>query len=460
MSRTAAARRYFEPRLETMDPGTLRELQWEAMRAQLARAAESPFYRRRFAQTGVDVRSLRTPADLVQVPVTTKDDICSDVEEHPPYGTRLRVAPEQVVDIVETSGTSGLGKEVHVLSRADRDRIYRIEAFGFVWAGVEAGDVVALTLPVAMTAAGNWWLMTLERLDAACLRLGSMEVEAKLDYLLRYQPQVLVATPAYVTRMERAAVERGIDLPSAVPRLRSILLSGEAKGVEWAAAREQAWGARVYEQWGCCAGAVTWNCEGGMLDGTPDLRLMHSQPHLTYLEVVDRANGRQVADGEYGEVVITPLGTEASPLIRFATGDRARYLEAHNCTCGRPFPGLQAGSVSRYDDMVRVKGVNVWPSAVANLLDRYAEVTEHRVTVYADENGREQIKLDALVAAGVPRDNAAALAEELRRGLRSQVGVSFDVELHDEAGSGLAGEVLQAGSGKVRRWRDLRNPER
>jgi phenylacetate-CoA ligase len=452
----APTRHYFEKRFETMDPVALRALQWRLLSEQMERAAETPFYRRKFQVAGFQPSMLRSEDDLARVPLTTKEELCRDIEEVPPYGSRLRVPSDRIVDVVETSGTSGLGKEVHVLSASDRRRTFRMEAFGFVWAGIRRGSVVALTLPVAMTAAGNWWLMTLDRLQATCLRLGNMEVEAKLDYLQRYRPDILVATPAYVSRMERVALDRGLNIAGDLPGLRSVLVSGEAKSGEWAANRSRAWGAEVYEQWGCCAGAVTWSCEGGMVDSDSRLRLMHCQPHLTYLEVIDPVTGHHVADGDHGEVVITPLGTEASPLLRFATGDRARYLSSRHCDCGRPFPGLEAASVSRYDDMVKVKGVNVWPSTVASLLEQYVEVIEHLVTVYSDRSGREQVKLDAVVSAGTPLDRSRDLAAALRSRLKSDVGLNFEIEIQDESESALAGEVLKAGSGKVRRWRDLR----
>jgi phenylacetate-CoA ligase len=446
-------RHYFEEPAETMDPALLDAIQWEAFVRQVERASASRFYRDRFARAGFDVSQLKTWDDIRRIPFTSKTDLCDDIQENPPYGTRLVVASEEIVDIVETSGTSGIGREVHVLNAEDRHRAYRIEAFGFVWAGVRHGSVVALTLPVAMTAAGNWWIMTLDRLNANCLRLGQMDVEAKLDYLVRYQPHALIGTPAYVSRLERAALDRGLDLAAELPALQSILVSGEAKSAHWAQERNIVWGARVYEQWGCCAGAVTWSCEGGMVDSAGSLRPMHSLPHLTMLEVIDPATGEHVRDGEYGQIVITPLGMEAAPLVRFATGDRARYVEARHCTCGRPFPGIEASSVSRFDDMVKVKGVNVWPTVVAAVVELHPEILEHRVTVYADASAREQIKLEAVV-----RDNLGEgfRSEVLIRELKASTGLTFELIVHGVADGVAFQDVMQATSGKVRRWRDLR----
>lgn len=439
-----------------MPPAELEAFQWSAFVEQVERSAASPFYRDRFAKAGFDPAQLRTRDDLARIPLTTKADLCDDIELHPPYGSRLVVPERAIVDIVETSGTSGLGREVHVLTAEDRHRAYRMEAFGFIWAGIQPGSVVALMFPITVTAAGTWWNMTLDRLHANCLRLGQLDVETKLDYLTRYHPVAIIGTPGYVNRLERAAFDRGIDLATALPRLESILVTGEAKSARWARERQSVWNARVYEQWGCCAGAAAWTCEAGMIEPAGALGLMHSLPHLTLLEVIDPATGRHVSNGQYGEIVITPLGVEGAPLIRFATGDRARFLEAQHCTCARPFPGIEASSVSRFDDMVKVKGVNVWPSAVAAVVDTHPEIVEHRVTVYADASAREQIKLDALIA-DIPSDLFPI--DGLRRELKASTGLTFEITLYNPASSDGFHEVMHTNSGKVRRWRDLRVSE-
>lgn len=446
--------RFFEPKFETMTKDQVRAWQWQEFTRQVKWAYETSFYRSRFEAAGFSPDQLRRPEDVVRIPLTRKEELCRDVEANPPYGSRLRVSPSQLVTVVETSGTSGKGKEVHVATATDRERIIRMEACGFRWAGVMLGSVVAFTLPIGMGAAGPWWFIALEHLQANCLRLGNLDTYEKLRYMVRFGAEVLVATPAYVTRMERVAQEMGLDLRRDLPTMRSIIVAGEAKTSEWAQRRKEIWGATVYEQWGCSAGAVAWGCERGMeVDG--ELQILHNLPYLTYLEVIDPETGRHVADGEYGEIVVTTLGVEGAPVVRFATGDRARFLTSEHCPCGRPFDGIQAGTVSRYDDMMKVRGVNLWPSAVAAILDRFPMIGEHRGTVYEDEASRERIVLEVDFKADVPIETRNAVLRKLPEQLREAVGLNFEVVAW-EGPRPLSAEIMAVQSGKAKRWRDLR----
>jgi len=146
---------------------------------------------------GLRPGDIREPDDLRLVPVTTKDELVRDIEEYPPYGSRLQVSTSAVVNVVETSGTSGKGREVHPQTGADLEAIHRAEAYGFVWAGVTKGTVVLLTWPVTLTAGSTWWLLTLGRLGANVLRIGHLSSEEKIRYMLRYGVEVVIATPSY-----------------------------------------------------------------------------------------------------------------------------------------------------------------------------------------------------------------------------------------------------------------------
>lgn len=449
-----SARRLYEPAIETMEKGQLERQQWEDFKDQVLKACDTSFYQSRFKKARFSPDQLRSPEDVIGIPVTKKEEICDDIEERPPYGGRVRVPAAQLVGLVETSGTSGKGKELHVYTASDKERIIRMEAYGFRWAGVEAGTVVAFTLPIGMTAAGTWWWLALDRLQANTLRLGGFDTGEKLEYMLRHGAQLLVGTPAYVTRLEQTARDLGIDLRHDLPTLNAIIVAGEAKTAAWVAEREGVWGARCYEQWGSSAGAVAWSCEEGMT-ANGELGLMHWLPHLALMEVVDPESGQHVRHGEFGELVMTPLGVEGAPLIRFATGDRVRFLESSSCRCGRPFDGIQAGSVSRYDDMVKVKGVNVWPSTIASVIDAYDEVAEYRATVYLDEGSRERLRLEVEFKRAAANHTRLEVLQELTHKLRASTGLNFDVSEWDGSGP-LTSEVFAGHSGKVRRWRDLR----
>jgi phenylacetate-CoA ligase len=448
-------RRYFEPAFETMSRDAIRDVQWQAFRALLRHAAEhSPFYRKKFAAAGLRPDDVRQPDDVVKVPMTTKDEVLRDIEEHPPYGSRLQVDRSEIVNIVETSGTSGKGREVHVQTAEDLEAIYRAEAYGFVWAGVTKGTVALLTWPVTMTAGSAWWVYTFSRLGVNCLRVGHLSSIDKLLYARRYGADVLITTPSYLTRLERTADDERLDLKGELA-VRRIIVLGESRSAEWVARVEERWGATVSEQWGCTQGGFTWTCERGMLPGGR-LGMMHGLPHLVMLEVVGRESRRAVESGEEGEIIVTPLGTVGAPLIRFATNDRATFRPSDACPCGRPFDGLECGSVSRYDDMLKIKGLNIWPSAISRAVDRFPEVKEHAGRVYLDAHAREVARLDVEFRAGVDAPRRRAIVRELTDALRAEVGLTFD--LGEWAGSGaLESVIIDRNTGKARRWSDRRS---
>jgi phenylacetate-CoA ligase len=391
------------------------------------------------------------------VPVTTKEELVRDVEEHPPFGSRLQAPVSEIVNVVETSGTTGKGRESHPQTAADLEAITRAETYGFVWAGVTKGTIVVLTWPVTMTAGSTWWLHTLERLGANILRVGHLAAEDKLSYMKRYGAEAVIATPSYVTRLERAAADTGLDLRSDL-RVKCLIVAGEGRPREWSARIEAAWGAKLYEQWGCTQGAVAWTCEEGMLTGG-HAGVLHTLPHLCLTEVVSRETRVPVGSGEEGEIVVTPLHGEAAPLIRFATNDRARFLISACCPCGRPFDGFECGSVSRYDDMIKVKGVNVWASAIARVVATHSAVREHRAQVYLDAAGQETALLEVELAPGIDTEGSTALLAAVAADLAKTVGVRFTV-VEWRGPAPLEIEILDRNTGKARRWIDRRGDRR
>ncbi len=437
-----------------MSRDELRAAQWARLQQLLHDAwTRNRFYRTKFDAAGFRPGDVREPDDLSRVPVTTKEELLRDIEEHPPYGSRVQVEPREIVNVVETSGTTGKGRETHPQTAGDLEAIHRAEAYGFVWAGVTTGTVVVLTWPVTMTAGSAWWLHTLGRLGANVLRIGHLGAEEKLGYFRRYGAEVVVGTPSYVTRLARAAEAAGLDFRRDL-RVRRLIVAGEGRPAEWMARVEEEWGAKLHEQWGCTQGAMTWTCEEGMLrDGRPGM--MHGLPHLCVTEVVSRETGQPVASGQEGEIVVTPLHGEAAPLIRFATNDRARFLTSDRCACGRAFDGLECGSVSRYDDMIKVKGVNVWASAIAGVVTADSRVREHRAEVYLDPAGQETALLELELSPSVEGGARAAVLETTATRLLQAVGIRFEVR-EWRGQEPLETAVLDRNTGKARRWVDRR----
>ncbi|MBI3966452.1 MAG: phenylacetate--CoA ligase family protein, partial [Chloroflexi bacterium] len=347
MRNTEIVRADFRPAVERLSRAELLELQWSRLQKLLERVyRRNRFYRGVFDRAGLRPEDIRWPADFRRLPPTTKADVLADIAANPPYGNRLQAPRRQLVGIVETSGTSGLGQEVYAQTARDRSTYHEMERFGFWWAGVRPGSVVALTLPVTTTAAGQWYYSALLGLRCHLLPLGNYDARRKIAYLERYGCDLLIASPSYLRRLTAVAEELGWG-----PRARALMVAGESYSSDWAARVEQIWGAQLFEQYGCTQRGIGWTCERGAL---PDGHRghIHLVENLVYCEVVDRASGEPVGPGEEGELVITPLQADASPLLRFATGDRVRWLPPDACDCGRPFAALEAGTVARFDHML------------------------------------------------------------------------------------------------------------
>jgi phenylacetate-CoA ligase len=406
-------------------------------------ATRNPFYSERLQLPGE-----RTAEAFRQLPESTKAEIVDDCQAHPPYGSRTTGAASEIRHVVETSGTSGKGREIYALDAGDEDAIFKAEAVGFWWAGVRPGTPVLLTMPVGVSAAGIWYYGALRLIGANVLAVGSYSKERKVELLRRYGADVIVGTPSYVERLLSACAEEGFD-PASLG-VRSVVVAGEPYTAEWAQSIQDRWGgAELYEQYGSTERIMAWACPGGVLkDGA--LGTLHVPAELAHWEVLDPETNAPVADGEWGHLVHTPLHAEASPLFRFATRDRVQYVAPGSCACGRPLGGIRAGGVQRYDDMLKIRGVNVWPRALDDAVFGVDGVRDYRGTVSLDSRGRELVQLRVEVEAGASVDDVLA---RIRDSMRRHAGLAVDASAVEPGA--IAGETPE-GYVKVARWRDER----
>jgi len=405
----------------------------------------NPFYASRIGALPVG----RAAADFRSLPLTTKKDVCDDCVEHPPYGSRTVAPAESICHLVETSGTSGKGREVYALDATDEINTHRAEAVGFYWAGVRRGSRVFLTLPVGMTAAGLWYYGGLRLLGANIMSVGSYPTDRKVAALRRYGADVIVGTPSYVQRLALACEEAGVN-PASLG-VRSLVVAGESYTAGWAASIQEQWGATLYEQYGCTQRAIAWACPGGVLrDGK--LGALHFVAEFAYCEIVDPATKQPASHGRSGEVVVTPLQANASPLLRFATQDRVELVEAGQCSCGRPLHGIRAGGVQRYDDMIKIKGVNVWPAAFDAAIFGVPGVLNYQGKVMRRADGSETVEVTIECAP----NSATQVADHVVETVRKDLGLGVLVEV---VPPGEISRRVPEGFVKVPRWRDLRQAE-
>lgn len=407
----------------------------------LARARDTPFYRARLSGLPERVDSV---AELARYPPTTKADVLADGLAHPPYGSRVRAGRRAIRHVVTTSGTSGAGQEIYPMDAEDEEVVHRMAARGFAWAGVDDDSVVLDTLPLTTTAAGQWYFHGLRLLGATVLCVGTYATERKLEELARFGADTIVGTPSYLLRMAVVAVERGT--PAAGLGVRRLVVAGESWSEAWLSRLEALWAAPVFEQYGSTQRAMAWSCPRGALPGGTRGALHALSDHGVY-EVVDPESGAPVADGP-GELVITPFQSGASPLVRFRTGDRV--VVAGPCPCGRPGPRLVAGLADRFDFMVKVRGVNVWPEALDGAIFGVAGVREYTAAVARDDGGREALTVELeLELDGADPHAAGAVVDAVRR----RVGLNADVVI--VAPGSITGDI-QGRFAKRRRLVDRR----
>lgn len=402
----------------------------------------NPFYARHVGKLPAG----RSAEDFRSIAVTTKQEVVEDCVAHPPYGSRTTCAAEDICHFVETSGTSGKGREVYVLDAADESDVHRAEAAGFYWAGARRGSKVLLTLPVGMTAAGLWYFGGLRLIGANVQSAGAYPTDRKVAALRRYGADVIVGTPSYVQRLAVACEDAGLD-PAAIG-VKSLVVAGESYSTAWAAAIQRRWNATLYEQYGCTQRAIAWTCPGGVLrDGA--LGTLHFVPEFAYCEVIDPQTQRPARPGEFGEIVVTPLQAGASPLLRFATRDRVEFVGPGQCSCGCKAPGIRAGGVQRYDDMLKIKGVNVWPATFDSAIFSVAGVLNYQGSVRRAADGSEVIEVTVECTSEASTDITRHVAEAVRK----DVGLGVAVQI---VPPGEIARRVPEGFVKLPRWRDLR----
>ena len=358
-----------------MPPAWTRRLEEERLAEQLARCYErAPFYRRKLEEAGVRLEHVERLEDVARLPFTTKEELREAQAEAPPYGDFLCADEVEVVRVHLSSGTTG---KPLVLAYTERDAATSAEvgARAFWSAGVRPDDTVLHCLAYSFYTGGLSDHAALEATGAAMVPVGLGQSSRLLDLWNDLRPTALFSTITYPVHLAEIAVERGID-PRDL-RLGKLVVTGEPGGQIAGTRRrlEKLWGAQVGDTYGL---SDVWGTLAGECEEREGLHFCGQG--ATLAELVDQDTGDQLAleEGALGELVFTHLQREAAPLLRFRTRDVVEIL-GFDCPCGRT--GFRFGVVGRSDDMFRVRGVNVFPSAVEGLMrehgiDRFAILLE------------------------------------------------------------------------------------
>jgi phenylacetate-CoA ligase len=399
----------FDRALETSPPARVRDQQWRRFMALARELDANPFYRAKWRAAGLGAaEDLRGWDDFARLPFTRKAELVEDQAAHGPFGTNLTYPLDRYVRVHQTSGTSGTPLR-WLDTQASWEWWARCWGFVLAAAGVTPADRVYVPFSFGLFI-GFWAGFEGARaLGALAIPGGGQDTVTRLATMEALGATALVCTPSYALHLMETARERGIDLRKLPVRL-TVHAGEPGAGIPAVRARiEAGWGARAFDHAGMTEmGAYGYECaaQAGL----------HVNESEFIMEVIDPASGAAAAEGE---LVLTNLGRVGSPVIRYRTGDRVQ-LAAEPCACGRTFQRLPGGILGRLDDMLIVRGVNVFPSAIEGIVRRFPAVEEFQIDVFrAGELDEVRVLIEVTGSGASVRD--------VQEALRASLGIRLDV---------------------------------
>jgi phenylacetate-CoA ligase len=376
------------------------------------------FWTSKYADTGVDLRAITSLDDFRRLPFSTKQELVDDQNAHPPYGTNLTFPRERYCRLHQTSGTTG--RPMRWLDTDESwnwfmrcwNQIYRL-------AGVTADDVLAF--PFSFGPFIGFWAAFdgSHRQGNLSIPMGGMSTEQRINLIGELNATVVCCTPTYALRMAEVAEVEGVDLTQNSVRL--LVVAGEP-GASIPATKEKiesAWGAQLIDHWGMTdigsLGVEPHDAPGGML-------ILETE---CIAEIVD-ADGNPIEPGTEGELVITNLGRIGQPVIRYKTGDRV-VAATGPCPSGCELLRLEGGILGRVDDMVTIRGNNVFPSSIEAILREFEGIAEFRINVETRKSMphlRIEIEPTPDVAAS---DATLGLVDQVTATLRKRLNFQAEV---------------------------------
>jgi phenylacetate-CoA ligase len=414
---------YWYKEIETASKEELDRIIFYKLKKQMEYAFEhSAFYKKKWGKAGLHPNDIRSLADYYQVPFTTKDDLREDLLNNAPFGSNVCIPFDQVHRIQGTSGTTGK-PTVFSIGKDDWERIAHTHA-RIMWSfGLRPNDLVFIASPLSVYI-GSWGaLIGAERLGAKTFPFGAGQAgqtEKAVYWLKELKPTALYGTPSYALHLAEKAKEMGVD-----PKefgLKVLFFSGEpGAGVASTKKKiEDTFGAMCIDS-GTMAEMTPWmsNTECSHRKG------VHLWQDVVYTEVVDKDSMLKVLSGGEGVPVYTHLERTSQPIFRYWSGDLTTWTD-EPCPCGRVYPRLPKGIYGRIDDMVTVRGVNVYASLVGNIVHRIDGLSDEFVLIVS----REKIMDDVVLQCETLGDrDEAELRRRIAQELKSETGVTFQVEL-------------------------------
>lgn len=400
--------------IEFQSPEAIKAFQEEKLKTALQYLKKySPYYRRMFERCGIDIEKIQHLEDLVNIPFTEKKDLQLFNEDF------LCVPKDKVIDYITTSGTLG-DPVTFCCTDADLDRLAYNEQKSFACAGLGPGNVLQLMTTIDKRfMAGLAYFLGIRKLGAGIIRVGNGIPELQWDTINRIKPDAIMCVPSFILRLIQYAEEHGIDYKNS--SIKKIIGIGE--GLRDQDFNLNLLGRKIKEKWDVELYATYSSTEMGATFSECEYGLGgHVHPELIIVEIIGE-DDMPVPDGQVGEVVITSLGVEGMPLLRFRTGDMAAKITGQ-CKCGRWSYRLTP-LVGRKNNMIKLKGTTLYPPAINDVLDNAEFVENYVVYVRQSEAGTD----DVLVKVGLKHQTDFDVVKELKDRFRSRLRVAPGVEI-------------------------------
>ena len=428
----------FNPAIETMERSEMEKLQLKRLQETVAYVYERvPMYRQRLDEMGVKPEDIKTLADIRKLPFTVKDDL----RDNYPYGL-FAVPMSEIVRIHASSGTTGKPTVVGYTEddiQMWSECVARLCAAG----GATRDDIAQISFGYGLFTGARGLHQGLHKLGAAVIPISSGNTERQINLMSDFGSTVLVATPSYALYMAEIAEKMGMMDKI---NLRVGLFGAEGSTEEMRAELEKRWGIVATENYGMSE-LIGPGVSGECTEKTG----MHINEDYFYCEIVNPETGEPVPDGEWGELVVTPLAKQALPLLRYRTHDITRLLR-DKCPCGRTTTRMQK-IAGRSDDMLIIRGVNVFPSQIESVLIGMEEVAPHYEIIVTRKGYLDQIEVKVELHDATILDLYSEL-EALQKKIHDKLKVILQI---DAKVTLVSPNSLKRFEGKAKRVTDLRD---
>ncbi len=419
-------RRFWNEDIETLPTAALRQVENARLQAQLDYVwASSLFYQAKFASDGVKRNAIRELADLPLLPFTEKDEIRQNQQEHPPFGSYLATSPERLVRVHKTSGTTGRALYVAL---TDNDRLFMNEsaARSFWAAGLRPTDTIVHCLNYRLWVGGYSDHENLETTGATVVPYGVGQTASLIQTIRELHINAISATPSYMLPLAEEVLAQGLN-PRDLGLRKGFFGAEPGMGEPGIRARmEETWGMRAMDaNFGM---ADVLSIMGSECEHRQGLHFQASG--IIAVELIEPEKGIPLAltDGAEGELVYTHLMKEAQPLIRYRARDVVRILGTGPCACGRTTFRFRV--LGRSDDMLHVRGVNVFPGGIGNVLAHLTDQFSGEFQIIVDHPPpHHYLHIRVELIQGLLPEQVGDLAQQIIHALREQLSFRAEVEL-------------------------------